>query len=145
MNFNHFFLKKCNILTPDIRKQPQASLLLRINLNGKLWLNKIWPIEGAMYITLRWIFRGHPKTVCFMQFSQNIEGFWQNGSQGLYNSYNFINKPMREHFHFHYLPKLYIDIGFKKLYKRTKCELEITDPWKHTLKAMPFHSSKLPF
>ena len=28
----------------------------------------------------------------FMQFSQNIDGFRQNYSQGFYNSYNSINK-----------------------------------------------------
>ena len=27
-------------------------------------------------------FRGHPGNVCFMQFSQNIDGFKQNDSQG---------------------------------------------------------------
>ena len=34
------------------RHQKTTSNLLRINFNGKLRLNKIWPIEGAMYITL---------------------------------------------------------------------------------------------
>ena len=27
-------------------------------------------------------FRGHPESVSFMQFSQNIDGFRQNDSQG---------------------------------------------------------------
>ena len=27
-------------------------------------------------------FRGHPENVSFMQFSQNIDGFTQNDSQG---------------------------------------------------------------
>ena len=36
--------------------------------------------------------RGHPENVSFMQFSQNIDGFRQNGSQGFQNSYNTINK-----------------------------------------------------
>ena len=37
-----------------------------------------------MYITLWYNFRGHPipKNVSFMQFSQEIDGFRQNDSQG---------------------------------------------------------------
>ena len=53
----------------------------RINLKGKLKFNKIWPLEGPMYITLWSNLGGHPKNV--MQFSQNIDGFRQNNSQGL--------------------------------------------------------------
>ena len=52
---------------------------------------------------------GIPKIFSFMQFSQNINGFRQNDSQGFQYSYN--SKPIRETFHFHYLPKPYI--GFK--------------------------------
>ena len=37
-------------------------------------------------------FRGHPKNVSFMQFSQKIYGFRQNDSQGFENSYNSIYK-----------------------------------------------------
>ena len=40
-----------------------------------------------MYVTGRF-FGGHPENVRFMQFSQNIDGFRQNYSQGLYNSCN---------------------------------------------------------
>ena len=38
-----------------------------------------------MYITLRYNFRGHPENVSFMQFffSQKIDGFRQNNSQGI--------------------------------------------------------------
>ena len=35
-----------------------------------------------MYITLWSIFWGHPENVSFMQFSQNVDGFRQNDSQG---------------------------------------------------------------
>ena len=35
---------------------------------------------------------GDPEHVSFMQFSQNIDGFRQNDSQGFQNSCNFINK-----------------------------------------------------
>ena len=35
-----------------------------------------------MYITLWYNFQGHPKNVSFIQFSQNIDGFRQNDSQG---------------------------------------------------------------
>ena len=87
----HQSFKKCSILTPDIRKQPQTSLY-RMNLKGLLQFNEIWPLERAMYITLWWNFRGHPENVGFMQFSQKIDGFRQKDSQGFYNSYNSINK-----------------------------------------------------
>ena len=33
-------------------------------------------------ITLWQNFRGHPENFSYMQFSQNIDGFRQNGSQG---------------------------------------------------------------
>ena len=36
-----------------------------------------------MDITLWEKIRGHPENVSFMQFSQNIDGFRQNNSQGL--------------------------------------------------------------
>ena len=35
-------------------------------------------------------FRGHPKNVSVIQFSQKIDGFRQKDSQGFYNSYNSI-------------------------------------------------------
>ena len=75
MNFHQSF-KKCSILTPDIRKQPQ------INLKGTLKFNEIWPLEGAMYITLWENFQGHPENVSFKQFSQKIDVFRQIDSQG---------------------------------------------------------------
>ena len=75
MNFHQSF-KKCSILTPDIRKQPQ------INLKGTLKFNEIWPLEGAMYITLWDNFLGHPENVSCKQFSQKIDGFRQKDSQG---------------------------------------------------------------
>ena len=34
------------------RHQKTTSNLLRINLKGILQFNEIWPLEGAMYITL---------------------------------------------------------------------------------------------
>ena len=35
-----------------------------------------------MYIAQWQDFRGHPKNISFIQFSQNVDGFRQNGSQG---------------------------------------------------------------
>ena len=64
------------------RHQKITSNLLRINLKGILKFNKIWPLEGAMYIPLWENFRGHPENVSFMQFSQKINGFIQKDSQG---------------------------------------------------------------
>ena len=57
------------------RHQKTTSTLLRINLEGILKFNEIWPLEGAMYITLWENFRGHPKSVSLKQFSQKIDGF----------------------------------------------------------------------
>ena len=57
-------------------------------------------------------FRGHPKNVSFMQFSQRVDGFRQKDSQGLLELVQlYRTKPIRETFNFHHLPKLYI--GFK--------------------------------
>ena len=42
--------KSASILTPDIRKT--TSTLLRISLKGISKFNEIWPLEGALYITL---------------------------------------------------------------------------------------------
>ena len=64
------------------RHQKTTSNFLRINLKGILKFNEIWSIEGAMYITLWYNFRGLPKNVSFMQFSQEIYGFRQKDSQG---------------------------------------------------------------
>ena len=51
--------KKCSILTPDIRIQPQTSLESG-NLKCILQFNEIWPLEGAIYITLWYNFGGIP-------------------------------------------------------------------------------------
>ena len=61
---------------------------LRISLNGILKSNEIWPLEGAMYISLWEKYRGHPDNIIFMQFSTKIDGFEQKDSQGFENSYN---------------------------------------------------------
>ena len=49
------------------RHQKTSSNLLRINLKGILKFNRIWPIEGAMCITLMVEFSGHPENVSFMR------------------------------------------------------------------------------
>ena len=72
MNVDQSF-KKCSILTPDIRKQPQT--VLRINLKVKSRFINSWLLEGAMYINPWYDVRGHPKNICFMKFSQNIDDF----------------------------------------------------------------------
>ena len=98
MDFHQSF-KECSIFTPDIRKQPHN--LLRISLNGVLKLNEVWPLEGAMYISLWENSRGHPDNVSFMQFSMKIDGFEQKDSQGFENSYNFYEQyPLEKFFIF---------------------------------------------
>ena len=47
-------------------------------------LNEVWPLEGAMYISLWENSRGHPDNVSFMQFWFRV----QKDSQGFENSYN---------------------------------------------------------
>ena len=59
------------------RHQKTSSNLLRITLKGILKFNEIWPLAGAMYITLMVEFGGHPENFSFMQFSQKIYGFRQ--------------------------------------------------------------------
>ena len=58
--------------------------ILKINLKGIFKFNKMWSLEGAMYITvtLWYNFQGHPENISFMQFSQIIDGFRQKDSQG---------------------------------------------------------------
>ena len=56
------------------RHQKTTSNLLSINLKCILMFNEIhvWPLEGAMYITLWSNFRGHPENVSFYaMFSEN--------------------------------------------------------------------------
>ena len=72
--------EKCSILTPDIRKQSPS--LIRINFKDKLRFNNSWQLEGAMYITLWKLLGAASQKISFMQFSQNIDGFRQNDSQG---------------------------------------------------------------
>ena len=76
MNFHQSF-KKCSILIPDIRRKKKSSNLLRINLKCILTFNEIWPLEGAMYITLWENFRGHPENVSFMHFKFSENGWFQ--------------------------------------------------------------------
>ena len=64
-------------------RHQNTSNLLRIYLKGISKFNEIWPLEGAMYIPLWYIFRGHPQNVSFMQFSQKIYGFRQKKITGL--------------------------------------------------------------
>ena len=45
------------------RHKNTTSPLLRISLNGILKLNEVWPLEGAMYISLWENYRGHPDNV----------------------------------------------------------------------------------
>ena len=72
MNFHQSF-KKCSILTQKIRHQKTTSNLLRINLKGILMFNEIWPLAGAMYITLWENFREHSEIFCFYAiFSENL-------------------------------------------------------------------------
>ena len=39
-------------------------------------------VHNSMYITLWYNFQGHLENVSFMQFSQSIDGFRPNSSQG---------------------------------------------------------------
>ena len=64
------------------RHQKTTSNRLRINLKGILKFNEIWPLEGAMYITLWWIFGGIPKILVLCSFLKKIDGFRQKFSQG---------------------------------------------------------------
>ena len=68
---------------------------------GILKLNEVWPLEGAMYISLWENSRGHPDNISFMQFSTKIDGFEQKDSQGFENSYNSYEQyPLEKFFIF---------------------------------------------
>ena len=78
-----------------------AKKWVTIGLNGILKLNEVWPLEGAMYISLWENSRGHPNNVSFMQFSTKIDGFEQKDSQGFENSYNSYEQyPLEKFFIF---------------------------------------------
>ena len=79
MNFHQSFKK---VEHSHSRHQKATTNLLRIDLKGKLSFNNSWQLEGANLHNSMVNFRGHPKNVCFMQFSQNIDGFGQNDSKG---------------------------------------------------------------
>ena len=88
------FRQKCTII--QLCRQT-----IRISLNGILKLNEVWPLEGAMYISLWENSRGHPDNVSFMQFSTKIDGFEQKDSQGFENSYNSYEQyPLEKFFIF---------------------------------------------
>ena len=66
-----------------------------------LKLNEVWPLEGAMYISLWENYRGHPDNISFMQFSTKIDGFEQKDSQSFENSYNSYEQyPLEKFFIF---------------------------------------------
>ena len=69
MNFHQSF-KKCSILTPDIRKQPQT--LIRINLKGILTCNEIWPPRGSYVHNSDRIFGGIPKMLVLCNFLRKL-------------------------------------------------------------------------
>ena len=71
--------------------------------------------RGSYVHNSRWQkFLGHPKNVSLMQFSQNIDGFRQNDSQGIFNLCNSIYKqnPNVTDFSFSLFTKLYIGSKF---------------------------------
>ena len=89
----------------QIDPPPSKNLLskspVKIGLNGILKLNEVWPLEGAMYISLWENSRGHPDNISFIQFSMKIDGFEQKDSQGFENSYNSYEKyPLEKFFIF---------------------------------------------
>ena len=85
------------------RYQKTTSNLLRINLKGLLKFNKIWPLEGAMYITL-WL-------LSFMQFLRKFTVSDKKVYRAFKTHRTLQTKLIRKLFHFHHLlPKLYIDL-----------------------------------
>ena len=56
-------------------------------------VNEVWPLEGAMYISLWENSRGHPDNI-----TSFIDGFEQKYSQGFENSYNSYEQYPLENF-----------------------------------------------
>ena len=83
---------------------------LRINLKVILKFNEIWPLEGAMDITLRYNFWGHPENFSFMQLSQKLKV--SDNNKKMHRAFRTRTtpqtKPIKENFHFHHFPKLYM-------------------------------------
>ena len=77
MNFHQSF-KKCSILTPDNRKQPQTSL---DQVKRQIKVQKNMDTRGSCVhdpMVKFW----EASRISFMQFSQNIDGSSQNDLQG---------------------------------------------------------------
>ena len=75
---NEFPLIFQKVQHSHFRHQKGTSSLLRINLKGILKFNEIWPWELCTQLYNLGGGGGIPKIFSFMQFSQKIDGFWQN-------------------------------------------------------------------
>ena len=115
MNLHQSF-KKCSILTPGIRKQPQTPK----NQFKKQIKVQQWPLDGA-----RWsyvhnsygnIFKGIPKMLVLCNFLK-ILMVWGKMIHRAFSSQLLIQlykqNPLQKFFIFHYLPKLYIGFNMK--------------------------------
>ena len=92
------------------RHYKTTSHLLRISLNGILKLNEVWPLEGAMYISLWENSRGHPDNVEKVLCKIFYENWWFRTKRftGLWELIQLLwTITIWEIFHFHHLPKLY--------------------------------------
>ena len=101
MNWNGFPSIFQKVQYIHFRHLKTTSHLLRICLKSILKSNEVWPLEGAIYISLWENYRGHPDNVSFMQFCTKIDGFQQKYSQGFENSYNSYERyPLEKFFIF---------------------------------------------
>ena len=58
-----------SLQTSENNLKPPKNQLKKANKGS----NKIWPLEGAMYITLCWIFRGYPENVSTKYYARVLK------------------------------------------------------------------------
>ena len=87
------------------KHKKRTSNLLKFDLKGKLWFNKIWPLEGGRFITLDYgqILGGIPKMLVYAIFSK----YWR------FQTTTTTKKKSS------YLPNLYIGSEIRLTHTRT--------------------------
>ena len=111
MDLNKFWLIFQKVQHSHSRHQKTTSNFLRINLKGNLRFIHSWPLEGAMYITLWWHFRGHPENFSFFTIFSKYWWFQTKWFTGLLELLQIYKQNPLEKFFIFTIYQNYI--GFK--------------------------------
>ena len=117
-------------------RHQKTQVILRITLKGILRVSNEWWLEGAMCINIWYNSWEHPKNDCFLQISQNIDGFRQKQFTKLLE----FTKPTREIFLFHYWAKSYFNLALIWLawnWRISKNDMEELEYKKKGLSSIP--------